>query len=546
MLSQLKRHLVLLIPLAWIFLPNLALIYLAAEPFDALDWALFAGVSLSCVAVPFLWSRTLRSCLLWNLPFAVFVSVYGGYIQEFRQAPYSGMWSTLWYATSAEVLEYAHVRWPVIVLGLAGTATYLGCALSRHNLRPIESGARKIYLAILCWWTFVLLGIPTLWDFPHIRILKPIKPEVFYSSYPVGVFVQGVRTVASLAAPASGIAVPAFNQVRFPGREIYVLVIGESEQYYRWDEEIRGMKSSLLTNPQAALFRDAISQAAFTHLSVPMLLTGTDDLGRAGSSPTWLQFARARGCRTGWLTANEFQHQGWYRSAVDFTFDLREDTKGIDRRPYDDMLLPELRRVLKQGANKLCLVAHMSGSHSIYSDRYRPEQERYKVDPGAMSTMFNPGHKASMHAAYRNSLIKNIEFLEAVILELEKYNTARVLMAYTSDHGENLFDDGTGFFAHGRPSPSRFELRVPLMVWASSRFIQEQPQEWRQLTEDRGEPVSSKYVFPTLLWAMGIDPRPLSDAPTLFAGKDALRSAIRTFSTDDGKPIRYDQPEPRR
>ncbi len=453
------------------------------------------------------------------------------------------MWSTLWYTTWREIYEYAQIRWPVFLLGFSGIVVYLSCTFSRHNEALIKREIKKIYLVVFCCWIVAVLGIPKLWTFPDIRYFRPVKEEVFYSSYPIGVFIQGVKTLVSLSTRSSKVTIPDFDQTIYPGREIYIQIIGEAEQYYRWAEEVKKMNSSLLANRQVAIFHKNISQAVYTYLSVPMMLTGTDDLAQASQKPTWVQFAQQRGCRTGWLAANEFDQQNWYRSAVDFSYDLHEITENADRQMYDDMLLPEIRRILRQGTEKLCLVIHTGGSHVNYLQRYRPEQEKYKVDRKAFFNMRHPDHKFATHTAYHNTLVKNIQFLDAVIAELKKYDDARVLMIYAPDHGENLYDDGTKMATHGRSNPSRYELHVPLVVWASSELIRMQPEEWQAMIENQSEPVSNKYIFPTLLWAMGINHLKVSDAPPLFADKRILRISPRKITNSEGKKFQFEDHE---
>ena len=45
-------------------------------------------------------------------------------------------------------------------------------------------------------------------------------------------------------------------------------------------------------------------------------------------------------------------------------------------------------------------------------------------------------------------------------------------MVYTSDHGEDIFDDARHLFLHASPLPSFWQLHVPLVVWTSSDYRQ--------------------------------------------------------------------------
>lgn len=534
----LERLTVILLPAGIILWPDFYLLFVAPEQFASLDAVIFLVISTCGIFVPLLWTANLRTFWLWNTPFALFAGCYGAYVYVFGQPPYSGIWATIWYTTWSEATEQIAAHWPFLVAGLFSVLLYFLCSNSRHNRAfALNARSRALSLCCLSWLSLAVVGIPTVWAFPDIHYLKPVKEELFYSSYPAGTVAQGVQFFSRLLVQHRLVNISVSHTPR-PGREIYVHIIGESEQYYRWLDQARASRSPLLSNPNVVLFRNNISQSNFTHVSIPLLMTGTQTLEAAKSSPTWLQYARSRACKTAWFSANEFEGQREYKLPLDFEFDLHDVTRGMDREIYDDMLIPEIRRTLRQGPEKLCLVIHMGGSHSSYGLRYRPEQGRYPVDNTALSSMRNKNYKEAAWAAYSNTLLKNLAFVETVIAELEQYRDARAFLIYAPDHGENIFDDGSSFMHHGRPLPSRYEFAIPLLVWASGKFQGAHPDEWKRLLLNVTEPTTNRSILPALLFAMGI-PHQANSAPSLFDGADSFRAEPRRFTVDGEKMLEY-------
>ena len=94
-------------------------------------------------------------------------------------------------------------------------------------------------------------------------------------------------------------------------------------------------------------------------------------------------------------------------------------------------------------------------------------------------------------------------------------------MIYTSDHGENIFDDQRLRFLHASPVPSAYDLNVPLLVWTSEQYSRDHSAITAALHANRDKDVeTSVSLFPTLMSVAGISsprtadltPRSLTDA----------------------------------
>ena len=81
-------------------------------------------------------------------------------------------------------------------------------------------------------------------------------------------------------------------------------------------------------------------------------------------------------------------------------------------------------------------------------------------------------------------------------------------MLYTSDHGENIFDDAHKLFLHASPRASEYELRVPFLVWTSQSFRLLLPEVSQALTANSHKQAqSSRSAFHTMLNIGGISTR---------------------------------------
>ena len=184
----------------------------------------------------------------------------------------------------------------------------------------------------------------------------------------------------------------------------------------------------------------------------------------------------------------------------------------------------EVRRVLAEGRKKELIVLHTYGSHFNYRERYPRREARFLPDD---ATEAKPKNRPQLVNAYDNTIRATDRLLHSVIAELAKTGAVSALL-YTSDHGENIFDDSRRLFLHASPVPSYYELHVPMLVWTSAAYRQAWPQEAASLAANRTKPVAtSASVFHTLLGLAGIA-TPLRD--------DALSVASRRYAP---RPLIY-------
>ena len=128
--------------------------------------------------------------------------------------------------------------------------------------------------------------------------------------------------------------------------------------------------------------------------------------------------------------------------------------------------------------------------------------------------------------------------LHSLITELRRDNATAALL-YTSDHGENIFDDDRELFLHASPRPSVYELHVPLLIWLSESYRERHPDTASHLAGNTSRLVqTSASVFHTMLDIAGIS-TPLR-ADSLSVASPHFTSTPYRYLTDRNEAVSWD------
>lgn len=291
--------------------------------------------------------------------------------------------------------------------------------------------------------------------------------------------------------------------------EIYVLVIGETSRADNWG--IYGYNrnttpcTSELSNVVA--YRDAITMSNTTHKSVPMIMSDVaseayDSLYHRKGVITAF---REAGFQTAFYSNQQRNHSfidAFGNEAHEVKF-LKDKVSIILGNNYDDELVDCVRQRLKSyNGGKLFIVVHMYGSHFNYKDRY-PKEDRIFTPDNVISA--ERIYRKELINAYDNSIYNTDKVLGGIINAVNEKNVNSAVF-FTSDHGEDIFDDSRNRFLHASPLPTYYQLRVPLLVWTSQSYVDTYPQQVAQLNSHANLPISTNMViFHTLLDMAGIN-----------------------------------------
>lgn len=289
--------------------------------------------------------------------------------------------------------------------------------------------------------------------------------------------------------------------------EIYIVVVGETSRADNW--QINGYNRPttprLMDLPGLTAFPRAISQSNTTHKSVPMLLSHLDAATFGDSIynvKSLITAFKEAGFHTAFFSAHSRNH-----SFIDFFGEEADETKfikeqGLNKKHYYDTdLLPFLDRKIAEGHKKLLIVLHAYGSHFNYIDRYPDDRAFFTPDRPAHATHH---YRDKQINAYDNTIRFTSDFLADIIGRLND-SGVRTAMIYTSDHGEDIFDDERRLFLHASPIPSYWQIHVPFIVWLSDNYTSAYPAKARALCGNAGKFVaSSRAFFHTVMDMAGI------------------------------------------
>lgn len=309
--------------------------------------------------------------------------------------------------------------------------------------------------------------------------------------------------------------------------EVYVMVVGETARAHNFS--LYGYPrdtNPLLSKTQGIkAFPNVTTQSNTTHKSVPMLLSAAsaEDFERLFHEKGILAAFKEAGFHTVFIS-NQLPNHSFIdflgEQADEHYFLKKEDA--LQGNHYDEDLLQKLDEILPKAdasssANyryrKLFVVLHTYGSHFNYQERYPRSFAYFKPDSRSEAKSEN---RRDLLNAYDNTIRYTDYILHGIIERLQKWEGIQTktdgvygqpisAMLYTSDHGENIFDDDRHLFLHAAPKASDYELHVPFIIWTSEGFSKQYPDILKALGENRSKQVqSSLSAFHTMLGIGGI------------------------------------------
>lgn len=336
----------------------------------------------------------------------------------------------------------------------------------------------------------------------------------------------------------------ARSEHSFTAPEVYVMVVGETARAHNFSlyGYPRNTNPLLSKTPGIKAFPNVTTQSNTTHKSVPMLLSAAsaEDFERLFHEKGILAAFKEAGFHTVFISNQLPNH-----SFIDFLGEQADEHYFLKKEDasqgnhYDEDLLQKLDEILPLADasssahyhyryRKLFVVLHSYGSHFNYQERYPRSFAYFKPDSRSEAKSEN---RRDLLNAYDNTIRYTDYILHGIIERLQKwegvqtktdgvYDQPTSAMLYTSDHGENIFDDERSLFLHAAPKASDYELHVPFIIWTSDGFSKQYPDILKALGENRPKQVqSSLSAFHTMLGIGGIQTRYRLDEYSVASGK---------------------------
>lgn len=287
---------------------------------------------------------------------------------------------------------------------------------------------------------------------------------------------------------------------------IFVLVIGETSRADNW--QLNGYDRP--TNPRLSQrgglisFSRALSESNTTHKSVPLLMSHLDSRQFGDSiymCKGIIDAFEEAGYATAWLS-----NQKRNGALIDF-FGEQADTVHFitddGHLHYDEELRQHLNDFINDNpGRRVFAVLHTYGCHFNYRERYPDSYNYFQPDNSAEAEASN---RPGLVNAYDNAIRYTDTVLDSII-DLLATSGRPAAMVYLADHGEDIFDDERERFLHASPTPTYWQLHVPMIVWVSDIYRRENVEKYARLLHNSGKDVSSsRSAFHTLISLAGID-----------------------------------------
>ncbi len=264
----------------------------------------------------------------------------------------------------------------------------------------------------------------------------------------------------------------------------------------------------LSREPNIVNFGLATSASNCSHSSNAILRFGANpaNLGKKGhtilGNPSLWKYARRAGFETilidprSILAGNQDYMTEEERRLVD---EYITNTGDPDENYWDLETADQLREILVRPTPQFVIVSKR-GAHVPYSNKYPGEHRRFKQ-------LYKP-------ASARDRLVNNYKNAVSWSVDnyfkrlLEKTNLDNTVILYTSDHGQNLLDDGKSATHCRLHSPSLNEAIVPLLVFTGNDALFE---KFSHAVEANMNRASHFEIFPTILTLFGYDPEAIRE-----------------------------------
>lgn len=301
-----------------------------------------------------------------------------------------------------------------------------------------------------------------------------------------------------------------FNQVAGTAasqRQIYILLIGETSRYDHWGINGYSRPTTPLLTKQTRLinYRNAVSAGCITELAVPQILTGVtanhydEHLRRAGV----IRLFHQAGFKTYWLSSQTDKGNiRMHSSLADSIIWVQNNTLSKKHLHYDMELINQMDTILKKDTGNCFIVIHTLGSHFNYTSRYPSAFQQFQpvwTSPSIPSVYDKP----KLINAYDNTILYTDAVLDSAISVLNSFNSISALL-YTSDHGENLFDDARNLIFHPPSPPSKYIAHIPFLIYCSQEYVQQFPVKWKYLNKHKCRKISNNQTLETLADMAGI------------------------------------------
>jgi heptose-I-phosphate ethanolaminephosphotransferase len=327
--------------------------------------------------------------------------------------------------------------------------------------------------------------------------------------------------------------------------ETYIFVIGESQSkehmsVYGYHRPTTPFLDSMNRAKQLSLFTGAYSSHTHTIMVLRDALTQSNQYNGLHYTqvPSLINVLNASDFETVWLS-NQVKLSNWdnivsaIADACDEQVYLNKNIgESMRNSPHDDVLLPELKRLLSINSKKnRAVFIHVLGNHGQYQERF---PAGFKGIPSRGLADFGGDKDIKVWEAYDNSILYSDYILRQIHQIVEDAPGEIKLLTYFADHAEDL-SEGRG---HNSGQFTYRMTQIPMYVWANEGYKERYKNKWNRVKERKNNLFSNDLFF-----QLAIDLTQV-ETPLFNSTHDVINPLYRidTFKTKSGG-ILYDNPE---
>lgn len=321
--------------------------------------------------------------------------------------------------------------------------------------------------------------------------------------------------------------------------EIYLFVIGETSRNANWQLGGYGRPTNpRLSKEDVTYFPASFSESNTTHKSVPMLIScvSAEEFDSIAYKKSMISAFKEAGFHTAFISNQKPNHSYTQQFGDEADCVCYVCSEGDTGQSLDEAIFAPVDSLLGDTSAhpKQLIVIHTYGSHFKYEDRYSPEFAKFLPDETADASAEN---RDILINAYDNSILYTDYILSHLIDHLRNCHVRSALL-YAADHGEDIFDDGSGKFLHASPRPTEQQLHQATMLWLSDELKNENPEMAAALMRNRLKRISpQKSMFPTAMQLAGVESSAVVDSLSLVSPH--YHPAPQVYLTDLNEAIPY-------
>ncbi len=510
-----------------ILIPNLLYCFYSPEVAGKgiFNISFFILLVLSVYFIPFIF-LPFRFCFILFFPLFLLSFLEYYHIITFNTTLNESSLATILGTNITEAKELISSLSIWIIILIITTLLYFILCFNKHTKRKLTAKTRKYILFFSLIITLFNFSYNFFYHFGSQVTFKydlDLVIDTFFMKYkkiyPFSIIEKSIKILDKKKYESQAIDFK-FNVVSLENTEkrtIFILVIGESSRYVNWQlcGYERETSPYLMSLNNIYSFSDYYSSSNTTIASVPFLYMRGTPLNQEKNyqEKSFASFYKELDYKTFLINNQILYNEGILlrvQNEFDTYYNLLEKYAGSEG--YDENIFPTLNNVLKSDFDKKLIVIHTAGSHFRYNTKYPAEFEKFtpckqsksKNNKKEKFLRITKADKQLYINEYDNSILYNDYILWNIISKVDSLDTDAVVM-FTSDHGQNFFDDSDTNMCHGSPLPYKSEFHVPFFMWFSDEYIANNKDKVENAVKNKDKRLTSENLFYTLINLSDVD-----------------------------------------